>query len=137
MQSLYREDRVLIEEVECAFSILARMRGLLGRDGLARGRAMYIRPCTGIHTMGMKFPIDVIFLSRDLTVVKTKTDIHSGRLVTGGSGAVGVIEMESGWFPWSELSVGDKVCLKTHQGRALSPKAPISAPGRLGDPSLP
>ncbi len=39
-----------------------RLRGLLGRTGLDEGEALVLFPCSAIHTLGMRFPIDVLFL---------------------------------------------------------------------------
>jgi len=103
---------VLIGHVECAFTPFARMRGLLGRDGLGRDRAIHIRPGVGIHTMCMRFSIDLVFLSRDLTVVKVVRELPPFRVVSGGRRARSVVELESGWFPWDELGVGDRIDLR-------------------------
>lgn len=110
--ALYRGDRLLIGDVESAFSPVARMRGLLGRDRLGRDSALHIRPCACIHTMFMRFDIDIIFLAGDLTVVRIAENISPFRAVAGGRQARSAIELESGWFPWNELRVGDKVELR-------------------------
>ena len=46
------------------------MRGLLGRRGLPPGEGLLLRPASSVHTAFMRFPIDVVFLDRDLTVLK-------------------------------------------------------------------
>lgn len=53
--------------VEVAASYHARRRGLLGRDGVEGG--LLISPCSGVHTFGMRFPIDVAYLDRSWTVL--------------------------------------------------------------------
>ena len=45
------------------------MRGLLGRDGI--DGAMLLRPARSVHSVGMRFPIDVAFCDQDLVVVRT------------------------------------------------------------------
>lgn len=47
-----------------------RMRGLLGRPRLMPGEGMLLDPCAAVHTMGMGYPIDLVFLSRDGVAVK-------------------------------------------------------------------
>ena len=106
---LKKGDEILIESVEPAFSLGARMCGLLGRDKLAVGHALYIKPCGSIHTMGMRFNLDLIFLDRNLTVTKIVRDVASFKIVLGGKHAASVLELESGWFDWDKLSVGDNV----------------------------
>src|SRR4029077_19922155 len=60
----------LASTVEIAVDSASRKRGLLGRDGLAPSHALVIAPCNGVHTFGMRFAIDVIFVARDGRVVK-------------------------------------------------------------------
>jgi len=48
--------------VESAFDSTTRKRGLLGRDALSPDVAFVIAPCSGVHTFGMRFPIDIVFL---------------------------------------------------------------------------
>lgn len=64
-------------EVEVAASGPARRRGLLGRDGL--DGAIWLTPAASVHTLGMRFPIDVAFLDRGLRVRKVVT-MPPGRL---------------------------------------------------------
>ncbi len=71
----------LAEEVLPAKSLFKRLRGLLGRRSLDVRSAMWIEPCNSIHTLGMQFDIDVIFVDRNLKVCKVKRGIAPGRLV--------------------------------------------------------
>ena len=102
----------LIESVELAVDLKSRIVGLLGRSSLCKQRAMYLAPCSSIHTFFMKFPLDLVFLGRDMQVKKVVRNVFPGRIVSGGWGAWSVIEMESGWFPVDGLKVGDQVILK-------------------------
>lgn len=61
---------VLAEQVIIARSLKDRMRGLLGRSSLAPGTAMLLTPCRSIHMWFMRFPIDAVFLDRELRVLK-------------------------------------------------------------------
>jgi len=45
-----------------ARNFLARLFGLLGRRPLAMGEALWLEPCSSVHTLGMRYPIDVVFL---------------------------------------------------------------------------
>ena len=55
------------------------MRGLLGRRELPPGEGMLIRPAPSIHTFFMRFPIDVVFLSRDGDVLKIAPHVKAWR----------------------------------------------------------
>jgi len=89
-------DSVLVPNLIPAFRIIDRMVGLLGRDGLQPGSAMLLRPCGSIHTVGMRFSLDVIFVDSDMRVTKVVRGLKPGRLCLGGRGAKAAIEMESG-----------------------------------------
>ena len=64
-----RTGAALAVRVERASTVLGRMRGLLGRSGLPQGEALLLEPCASIHTLFIRFPIDAVFLSRELLVL--------------------------------------------------------------------
>ncbi|MDX3249087.1 DUF192 domain-containing protein, partial [Streptomyces sp. ME18-1-4] len=57
--------------LEFATSYRARTKGLLGRDAV--DGALLLSPASGIHTFRMRIPIDVAYLTRDLTVLAVRT----------------------------------------------------------------
>ncbi|WP_257578358.1 DUF192 domain-containing protein [Streptomyces sp. JJ38] len=63
--------------LEVAATLRARSRGLLGRDGVEG--ALLLTPAGGVHTLGMRFPIDVAYLGRDLRVLAVRT-MRPGRV---------------------------------------------------------
>ncbi|MYW21595.1 DUF192 domain-containing protein, partial [Streptomyces sp. SID2955] len=63
--------------LEVSASYRARTRGLLGRDSV--DGAMLLSPASGVHTFGMRIPIDVAYLDRRLTVIAVRT-MRPGRL---------------------------------------------------------
>jgi len=101
----------LVDVVELVVDLKSRLIGLLDRSSLEPQRAMYLSPCSSIHTFFMKFYIDLVFLNREMEVTRIVRDVGPGRIVLGGSGSWSVLEMASGWFPVNALKVGDKVCL--------------------------
>ena len=62
-----------------ATSLMDRMKGLLGTRSLPAGEGLILRPCTGVHTFFMKFPLDLVFLDRSMTVRKIVRDISPNR----------------------------------------------------------
>ena len=92
--------------VETAFDSAARTRGLLGRPSLAPDHALVIAPCEAIHTFGMQFPIDVIFVARDGRIVKIRRNMRAGRM-TAAIGAFATIEMAAGEADRHGLTAGD------------------------------
>jgi uncharacterized membrane protein (UPF0127 family) len=53
-----------------ARGFVARLRGLLGRSPPVPGAALLIAPCRAVHTVGMRYPIDIVFLARDGRVLR-------------------------------------------------------------------
>lgn len=87
-------------EVVCSRCVLAdrpwtRLRGLLGRKGLQAGEGLLLRPVGAIHTMFMRFAIDVVFLDRDYTVLKVVENLRPWRFA-GARGAKAVLELRRG-----------------------------------------
>ena len=107
--TLRREDgRIVCETVQVADTILRRMRGLLGRGSLEPGDGLLLRPAWSIHTMFMRFPIDVVFVDHDLIVLRIA---HSLRPFKTAScrGAREVVELAAGECERRRLEVGDRV----------------------------
>ena len=86
-----------------------RLVGLLGRKGLCRGEALVIRPCSGIHTFFMRFPIDVIFLDRDSRVRKVIRGMQPFRLSSLVLGAREAVELPSGVVASTRTEAGDLI----------------------------
>ena len=100
-------DAVLVARVERAVSTLERMRGLLGRRGLPAGEGLLIERCGSIHTVGMRFAIDVVFLDRAWQVCLVVRNVRPGRLcVFGGWRASRCLEVGAGWLDTSALAPG-------------------------------
>lgn len=101
-----RTGAVLARRIEPAFDSETRRRGLLGRPGLAGGSAMIIAPCSSIHTLFMRFPIDVVFAAGDGRVVKVYHQMPAWRVGFGWK-ALAAIELPAGTLQPSGTRVGD------------------------------
>ena len=108
MAWLLREGEVLAV-LEVADGVAGRARGLLGRDGVEG--AMLIKPARSVHTMGMRFPIDVAFCDRDMTVLDTVT-MKRFRVTRPRLRARCVVEAEAGAFDRWGLRPGDRLEIK-------------------------
>ncbi len=71
---------LIAESADVADTSAKRRIGLLKHTSLEPGEGLWIVPCEGIHTFGMKFPIDVLFLNRKKKVVKVKSNMARSRL---------------------------------------------------------
>jgi uncharacterized membrane protein (UPF0127 family) len=110
---------VLCERCERAESSLARLRGLLGRDSLASGEGLLINPGPSVHMFFMRFPIDVVFLDRDRTVVKIVHDLQPWR-TAGARKAVAALELPAGTARRCRLREGEALTLEPIDGEGGS-----------------
>ena len=106
--TIERTGEPLATTLEIAMDSQARKKGLLGRDSLDPGHAFVIAPCQGIHTFRMRFPIDVVAVTRDGTVVKTRANVRPNRIVMAWS-AFAIIELRANSLRASNLIVGDQL----------------------------
>jgi uncharacterized membrane protein (UPF0127 family) len=72
-----------------------RMRGLLGRDSLAPDAGMLFSRTGSVHTYRMRFPIDVVFLDKELCVLAVNADVGRGKAVKE-RGAKWTLELAAG-----------------------------------------
>jgi uncharacterized protein len=105
-----RTGRIVASSIEFAVDSRSRRTGLLGRSVLPDRHALILAPSNGIHTFGMRFPIDVIFLTRAGKVTKTRPDLGPSRVCFALS-AYAVIELPVGALQSSETRRGDVLCL--------------------------
>ncbi len=105
---LVSDGRVLAS-AERANTGASRARGLLGRDGI--GGAIVLTPCRGIHTIGMRFSIDVAFLDAQGVVLKV-VQMKRNRFGLPVWKARSVVEAEAGSFARWGLQVGQQVELR-------------------------
>jgi uncharacterized membrane protein (UPF0127 family) len=105
MAWLVRDGEVLAA-AEVASGRAARRRGLLGRDGV--DGAVVLIPCKQVHTLGMRFPIDVIWCGGDGRVLRIATLVPH-RISRPVLRARSVIEAGSGAAARWGLEVGDEL----------------------------
>jgi uncharacterized membrane protein (UPF0127 family) len=94
--------------VEVADHGATRRKGLLGRSGLLAGEGLWIVPCESVHTFGMKFPIDLVYLDRNKKVKKVRHSVPPWRL-SACLTAHSVVELASGTIQMTKTRPGDKL----------------------------
>ena len=107
-----RNGSVLASHVERARTVRARLKGLLGREGLPEGRALLISPCTSIHTFFMRFAIDALFLDRSGRVIRAIPGLRPWRATRVYPAAALVVELQAGTLSRSGTREGDRVALE-------------------------
>ena len=108
MPWLVRDGEVLAT-LEIAESSKARARGLLGRDDF--DGALLLRPAKSVHTIGMRFAIEVALVDKNMVVLRTVT-MARWRVGMPVWKADGVIEARADTFGHWNLQVGDQLEVK-------------------------
>ncbi len=105
---LYKGDRVVLPKVRGAVTWLQRLRGLLFSPALPAdgGDALLIRPCSAIHTIGMHYDLDVVFLAKDGRVMSIRPRVRPWRGCMQ-PGARDALELRGGVAERVGLKVGD------------------------------
>lgn len=104
------DGRAICERCVVADKPLSRLKGLLGRAGLEPGEGLLICPAAAIHTGFMRFPIDAVFLDRNLTVVGTVARLRPWR-ASGRRRARAVLELRAGESAERRLRAGERLRL--------------------------
>lgn len=84
-----------LQRVFVAETARERARGLLGRAPLKPGEGMYLSPCRAVHTFGMRYPIDLVYLDRSGRVCKLVEALKPWRF-SGSLKARGTLELSAG-----------------------------------------
>jgi uncharacterized membrane protein (UPF0127 family) len=96
-------------DVRLADTPRARRIGLLKHDRLNPGQGLWIYPSQAIHTFGMRFPIDVVFLDRRMRVKRVYHELAPFRLTSLVWSAQSVLELPSGSLAGTKTAVGDEL----------------------------
>lgn len=100
---------ILGDRIGRARTFLERTRGLLGRGPLSEGDGLWISPCRCIHTLGMSFPIDVLFLDEAGRVLGLYSNLPQARITRFFPRAAGALELPSGVILRTNTAKGDFV----------------------------
>ena len=105
-----RTNETLADDLQAAFDSAARRKGLLGRTSFPSGSALFIAPCNSIHTFFMRFPIDVLFVTKDGRIAKVRRSVAPWRM-TASLRAYATIELPDGALGSLDTKVGDQLVL--------------------------
>ena len=101
-----RTKELLALRLEGAFDSASRRKGLLGRDAMPADTALAIAPCNAIHMFFMRFPIDVVFVSKQGRIRKISRNVKPWRMSVS-PGAFAVIELAAHAVGRTATAVGD------------------------------
>jgi len=97
------------DRVRTAQTFLSRLVGLLGTATIAEGEGLWIVPCRSVHTVGMRYPIDVAFLDARGVVVGTLEGLLPNRIGRGFRDARGALELRPGILAATGTAPGDRL----------------------------
>jgi len=106
-----RTGDAIVTELEIAVDSETRRKGLLGRDRLAESAGIVIAPTNAVHTFFMRFPIDIVFVTRAGQVVKVRSAVPARRIAIALR-AFAVVELAAGCAARKGLRPGDIVSVK-------------------------
>jgi len=101
------------DAIRAADTFILRLKGLLRADGLAPGEGLWISPCSSIHSFGMRFLFDALFLGPDRKVVGMYPRFRRNRISRVFWNARGVLELPAGTIERTGTEVGDEIEFRT------------------------
>jgi len=117
LMAIRREDGVIISDnVICAFSFFQRLQGLIGLSHLPEQSALWLKPGGSIHTCGMRFPIDAVFLDSNLRILAISQNIHPWRWRLAPRHTHSTLELASDRNSRLRLRRGDELFIRHNQG---------------------
>jgi uncharacterized protein len=98
----------LIQKVAKTSNFIDRMRGLLFSSQLKENEGLLIAPCSSVHTFGMRYAIDLVFLDKQLTVVKTVKSLEPWRMAASNASNM-VLELAANSLDTLNLTTGQQL----------------------------
>nr|WP_320147019.1 DUF192 domain-containing protein [uncultured Anaeromusa sp.] len=102
------EPRLLVASLRLADSFWSRLKGLLGTAALPERGGLLLRPCNCVHTCGMRYAIDVLFLDSDGRILKLVQELAPWRSAWCWQAAA-VLELPAGTVQRQELQPGQQL----------------------------
>jgi len=100
----------------------SRLRGLMGKDAASftAGDGLWIIPSRGVHTLAMRFPIDVLYLDTNKLVVHVEQNLKPWRVARVSMRAASVLELPGNTLRSSGTAIGDEIEIAMGQARETS-----------------
>jgi uncharacterized protein len=100
----------------------SRLRGLMGTSptDFPAGKGLWIVPCRGVHSMAMRFPIDVIYLDKTKQVVHLEQNLRPWRLAPVRWNASTILELPPSTVDGTNTAIGDEIEIEFGKSEAAS-----------------
>ena len=101
-------ETIVADQVKLANTFWQRLKGLLGTRLLPLGQGLIIKPCNSVHTFGMGYPIDVLFVDGNHCIIKIVENMLPSKM-SMSSGSQYVVELPAGTAQRTACCVGDRL----------------------------
>ncbi len=115
--------------VTAADTVFARLRGLIGRLSLKSDEGIWVVPSSGVHTLGVLFPLDLIYLDENHRVIHIVEHFPTFRIAPLRVKSESVLELVTHTIYSSQTQVGDQllICVAEEMEQRLSRASPLAA----------
>ena len=103
------KNTILVNQGKVADTFFTRLKGLLGSPPLEAGQGLLLKNEKSIHTFFMTFPIDVIYIDKDLSVIKLDQDMGPNRVGKFVTESAYILEVPVGTIASTDSQVGDRI----------------------------
>jgi uncharacterized protein len=120
-------------DVAAADTIFSRLRGLIGRLKLRSDEGIWVVPSRGIHTLGLLFPLDLIYLDENYRVIHLVEYFPSFRIAPLKTQAESVLELPTHTIYSSQTQAGDQlvICVAEEMEDRLKTGPAVELKGQL------
>jgi uncharacterized membrane protein (UPF0127 family) len=94
-----------------ADTVLARLKGLIGKLRLRLDEGLWVVPSQGVHTLGVLFPLDLIYLDEDHRVIHVIEHFPRFRIAPLRTQAASVLELPTHTIYSSQTQPGDQLII--------------------------
>ena len=105
------QNKIIATNAQLANTFFTRLKGLLGTSRLEAGKGLIIRPCNSIHTVGMKYAIDVLFMDEHDQILKIVMGMKAGKFSFCRNNSSYVVELPAGVVAATGTAIGDNLSI--------------------------
>ena len=105
----WRDGQEIAQDIRMADTFIKRLKGLLFEKALDEEQGLLITPCNQVHTLGMKFPIDLVYLTNEGEVIHTQSAVAPGAVGPCIRRCGRVLELKEGTVRKKRIAMGQRI----------------------------
>ena len=113
------KNKMVVQDLKIAHSFFERLKGLIGSKPLEVGHGFLIPYCQGVHSFGMSYTIDVLYLDGEGRVLRTEEHMEPNHFGTVCFKSKLVLELPAGMIHDTETNVGDALMIDYGESRVV------------------